>query len=210
MNLKKIDSSLQKALLDAGLHEANELQQETFPVLKSGADIVIQSPSKSGKTTTLVMNVIQKLKKPFEESPRALIMVQDKAKVLEMIRMFETYNEYNKLRVFGVHEKTDLDNDKNQISLGIDVLIGTPERLNLLFSGAGYNVNTLSVFMIDDLDFLLRSRFEAIILRLSDSIGKAQRVAFCSIITERVEILADRIMIEPLFFEEDQEDDNEF
>jgi ATP-dependent RNA helicase RhlE len=209
MNLKKIDPSLQKALQEAGLMEANELQSETFSILKSGADIVIQSPPQTGKTTTLVMNIIQKLKKPFEESPRALVMVQDKAKVLEMMEMFETYNDYNKLRVFGVHEKTDLDDDKNQISMGIDVLIGTPERLNLMFSGAGYNVNTLSVFMIDDLDFLLRNRFEAIILRLSDSIAKAQRVAFCTKITEKVEILSDRIMIEPLFFEEGDDDDDE-
>jgi superfamily II DNA/RNA helicase len=98
-------------------------------------------------------------------------------------------------------DKTDLDDDKNKISLGIDVLIGTPDRLNLMFSGAGFNVNTLTVFMIDDLDVLLRSRCEAIILRLSDSIPKAQRVGFCTKITEKVEILADRIMIEPTFFE---------
>jgi len=209
MNLKKIDPSLQKALQEAGLMETNELQSETFSVLKSGVDMVIQSPPQTGKTTTLVMNIIQKLKKPFEESPRALIMVQDKAKVLEMLQMFETLNDHNKLRVFGVHEKTDLDDDKNQISLGIDVLIGTPERLNLMFSGAGYNVNTLTVFMMDDLDFLLRNRFDAIILRLSDSIAKAQRVAFCTKITERVEILADRIMIEPLFFEEGVEEDED-
>lgn len=201
MQLKKIDPSLQEALLVAGLTEANELQQETFSTLKSGADAIVQSGLQTGKTTTLVMNVIQKLKQPFQESPRALIMLEDKAKVLEMMSIFQSLNLYNDLRVFGVHDKTDLDDDKNKISLGIDVLIGTPDRLNLMFSGAGFNVNTLTVFMIDDLDVLLRSRCEAIILRLSDSIPKAQRVGFCTKITEKVEILANRIMIEPTFFE---------
>ena len=204
MNLKKIDSALQEALQIAGLTEANELQQETFSTLKSGADAIVQSASQTGKTTTLVLNIIQKLKQPFQESPRALIMVQDKAKVLEMMAIFQSLNLFNGLRVFGVHEKTDLDDDKNKISLGIDVLIGTPDRLNLMFSGAGYNVNTLTVFMIDDMDVLLRNRCEAIILRLSDSIPKAQRVGFCTKITEKVEILADRIMIEPLFFETEE------
>lgn len=204
MNLKKIDSALQEALQVAGLTEANELQQETFSTLKSGADAIVQSASQTGKTTALVLNIIQKLKQPFQESPRALIMVQDKAKVLEMMAIFQSLNLFNGLRVFGVHEKTDLDDDKNKISLGIDVLIGTPDRLNLMFSGAGYNVNTLTVFMIDDMDVLLRNRCEAIILRLSDSIPKAQRVGFCTKITEKVEILADRIMIEPLFFETEE------
>jgi hypothetical protein len=42
---------------------------------------------------------------------------------------------------------------------------------------------------------------DAIILRLSLSVEKTQRLFFCSTITERVEVLADKIMIEPVFFE---------
>jgi len=38
-------------------------------------------------------------------------------------------------------------------------------------------------------------------LRLSNSVEKTQRLFFCSTITEKVEILAEKIMIEPLFFE---------
>lgn len=42
-----------------------------------------------------------------------------------------------------LHEKTDMDGDKYEISCGIDVLIGTPKRLSDMFSSAGYNVNKL-------------------------------------------------------------------
>ncbi|MFY8187949.1 MAG: DEAD/DEAH box helicase [Flavobacterium sp.] len=201
MELKKINPFLQKALIEHDLAVANEMQEATFSTLKSGADAVIQSPEQTGKTTTLVLNVIQKLKEPFEESPRALILVTDKAKGVEMKEMFDKLGTYNQLRVYMVHDKSDLDYDKNQISMGIDVLIGTPDRLNLMFSGAGYNVNKLSLIAFDDFDVLLRNRFEAVILRLSDSILKGQRIAFCSQITEKVEILSDRIMNEPIFFE---------
>lgn len=201
MELKKINPFLQKALIEHDLAVANEMQEATFSTLKSGVDAVIQSPEQTGKTTTLVLNVIQKLKEPFEESPRALILVTDKAKGVEMKEMFDKLGAYNQLRVYMVHDKSDLDYDKNQISMGIDVLIGTPDRLNLMFSGAGYNVNKLSLIAFDDFDVLLRNRFEAVILRLSDSILKGQRIAFCSQITEKVEILSDRIMNEPIFFE---------
>ena len=145
MELKKINPFLQKALIEHDLAVANEMQEATFSTLKSGADAVIQSPEQTGKTTTLVLNVIQKLKEPFEESPRALILVTDKAKGVEMKEMFDKLGTYNQLRVYMVHDKSDLDYDKNQISMGIDVLIGTPDRLNLMFSGAGYNVNKLSL-----------------------------------------------------------------
>ncbi len=203
MQLKKINAQLQKALIENGLIEANELQQETFSTLKSGADAVIQSPPKSGKTTTIVLNVIQRLQKAEGESTRALIVVENRDKVLEMVEMFDKFGNYLDLRVIGVHEKGDIDYDKNQISMGMDVLIGTPTKINDMFASAGFNMNTIKLFVVDDAEVLFRNRMDAIIHRLSLSVEKTQRVFFCSTITERVEALADKIMIEPLFFEEE-------
>jgi hypothetical protein len=37
------------------------------------------------------------------------------------------------------------------------------------------------------------------------SVEKTQRIFFCSQITERVETLAEKVMIEPLFFEMEEE-----
>lgn len=204
MKLKKIDQGLQNGLIRNGLTEANALQEETFSTIKSGADAVIQSEKGSGKTTTIVLNVIQKLKNPFEESPRAIVFVEDKPQVIEMVDLFKQLGKDNDIRVYGVHEKTDIDEDKNQISLGIDVLIGTANKLNAMFSTAGYNVNKLQMLVVDDADILFKNRMDVPILRLSDSMPKMQKIFFCNQITEKIEIMADRIMIEPLFIEFDE------
>ncbi len=97
MNLKKINPNLQQALIETGLTEANPMQQDTFSTLKSGADCVIISPEKSGKSTTIVLNVIQQLVAEGEESPRALIIVEDKAKVLAMETLFDELGKYTNL-----------------------------------------------------------------------------------------------------------------
>jgi superfamily II DNA/RNA helicase len=201
MNLKKINLNLQKALVENGLTEANEMQQETFSTIKSGADAVIQSAGGTGKTTTIVLNVIQKLEKTLDESTRALILVETKEKVLEMEELFLKYGTYTDLSILGVHDKGDIDYDKNVVSMGLDILIGTPNKINAMFSSAGFNSNTIKLMIVDDADVLFRSRMDAIVLRLSNSIEKTQRLFFCSQITERVESLADKIMIEPIFFE---------
>lgn len=207
MQLKKINTALQQALVAQGLTEANELQQETFSTIKSGVDAVIQSPERSGKSTTIALNVIQRLDKPFQLSPRALIICLDKAKVLEMVEIFDSLNKFNQLRVYYVHDKTNLDEDKNQISLGIDVLIGTPNQLTAMFGSAGFDVNQLKLFILDDADLIFKNRYEPKILRLSESIEKVQRLFFCSQITERTEMIAENIMIEPLFFEMDEDEE---
>ena len=209
MKLKKINENLQKALIENGLVEANAMQQETFSTLKSGADCLIVAPKGSGKTTTIVINVIQRLAGANEESPRALIVVEDKAKVLAMEELFDKYNQYTKLEVYGVHDKGDMDYDKNYISTGIDVLIGTPSRLNEMFSSAGYNVNRLKMFIIDDTDPILKLRHEIKIMRISNSIAKTQRIIFAEQITERIDLLAEKMLIEPFEFDFDEEEDDD-
>jgi len=211
MKLKKINENLQQALIENGLTEANEMQQETFSTLKSGADCIIIAPKGSGKTTTIVINVIQKLAGTNEESPRALIIVEDKAKVLEMEELFEKYGKNSNLEVYGVHDKGDMEYDKNYISTGIDVLIGTPNKLGEMFTTAGYNVNRLKMFILDDADPILKLRHETKIMRISNSITKTQRIIFSEVFTERIEILAEKMLVEPYEFDfEEGEDDEDF
>lgn len=181
------------------------MQQETFATIKSGADAVIQSAGGTGKSTTIVLNVIQKLEKTVGESTRCLIIVETKEKVMEMEELFLKYGTYTDLSILGVHDKGDIDYDKNVVSMGLDILIGTPNKINAMFSSAGFNSNTIRMMIVDDADVLFRNRVDAIVLRLSQSIEKTQRLFFCSQITERVESLADKIMIEPLFFEMEEE-----
>ena len=203
MQLKKITPLLQQALIENDLTEANEMQLETFTTIKSGVDAVIQSPKGTGKSTTIVLNVLQRIEKQVGESTRALVFVQDKEHVLEMVELFKKYGNYMDIRVIGAHDKGDIDYDKNQISLGMDIIVGTTTKINAMFASAGFNMNTIKMFVVDDAEILFKSRLDAVIMRLSASVEKTQRLFFCSEISERVEILADKIMIEPLFFESD-------
>ena len=174
MHLKKINPNLQKALLENNFLEANELQVETFSTIKSGADAVVQGTINSGKSTAIVLNVIQRMEKAVGESSRALVFVNDKEKVLEMVNLFKKLANYTDLRIIGVHDKGDIDFDKNQISLGNDIIVGTTSKINALFSSAGFNMNTIKMFVVDDADVLFRTRLDAVIMRLSASVEKTQ------------------------------------
>ena len=209
MKLKKINEALLEALIENGLTEANTMQKETFSTLKSGADCMIIAPKGSGKSTTIVLNVIQRLAGATEESPRALIIVEDKAKVLEMELLFEKYGKNSNLEVYGVHDKGDMEFDKNYISSGIDVLIGTPNKLSEMFTTAGFNVNRLKMFILDDADPILKLRHETKIMRISNSIIRTQRIIFSEQFTERIEVLAEKMLVEPFEFDFDEDEEEE-
>ena len=126
-----------------------------------------------------------------------------------MMEQFKLFGRNTDLRIYGVHEKGDLDYDKNQISLGIDVLIGTPQRLSDMFASAGFDVNQLKMFILDDAYEILKLRHDVRIMRMSDGVPKTQRLFYTHTISDRVEALADKIMIEPTFFEFDDEEEEE-
>jgi hypothetical protein len=110
MKLKKINEELQQALIENGLTSQCDAK-ETFSTLKSGSDCIIIA-QKEGKSTTIVLNVIQRLAGATEESPRALIIVEDKAKVLEMESLLKNTVKESNLEVYGVHDKGDMEYDK--------------------------------------------------------------------------------------------------
>lgn len=209
MNLKKINPNLQKALNEIGLLEANDLQESSWSSLKSGADCVLISPAQSGKTVTLAMAAIQKLSRPEGESTRALLLVKDKEAVHETVALLRQLAQYTELRIYGVHEKGDVDFDKNHISLGLDILVATPVKADSLFSGAGFNLNTVKFLAVDDADVVFKNRHDHQVQRLIESAAKTQKVFLAQTATEKLELMADKLMTEPLFFEPDAFEEDE-
>lgn len=205
MKLKKINENLKEGLISSQLLEPTPLLKACFGTIKSGNDVVIVSEDVAEREDIIVITTIQRLEKAVLESPRALIMVKDKPEVLSLLDKFRAYGKYTDLRFYGVHEKTNLDEDKNMISLGLDVLIGTPERLNLMFGSAGFDINQLKMFVINDVDQLLRLRLEPKLYRLSESIGKTQRLYVSGDYYERLDAFVDKTMLDSFWFDNDEE-----
>ncbi|MFD0699593.1 DEAD/DEAH box helicase [Myroides pelagicus] len=212
MKLKKINSTLQENLLRNGLEMPTEMQKATFGRIKSGQDFVLLAPSEQGKTTAMIMAAIQRCEVPVETeiATKVLIVVKDKQEVERLLELFDLYGKYLGIRVYGTYDHTDMDEDKNQLSLGNDILIGTANRLNEMFSSAGFDVNQLKMYVIDDVDVQLRNRLEPKLYRLSESIGKTQRVYFGKDYVEQMDMFFDKTMTEDMeWLEFDNEEEEE-
>ncbi len=210
MKLKKINLNLLKNLNENGWKSPDVLLKESFGIIKGGNDSIIINENTKQNILHLCIHSIQKTEKSFELSPRVLIVAKDKPTVLEIFDAMNIYAKDSSLRIFYTHDKTNLDEDKNLISLGVDILIGTPTKLNEMFSSAGFDVNQLKMLVYYELDQLLKLRHETILYRLSESIGKTQRVYFLTDINEKTELFIDKTTVEPYWFEnEDLENEEE-
>ena len=194
MPFKKLIEPLKYALSSKGFEEPLPLQKKILSKIKGGASLFAIAPNGSGKTTSLVISVINKLKFAFEDAPRALIFVKDKQAALNLELEFNAFKKGTDLRVYCAYDEHDIDTQKDEIYYGTDIVIATPKRLNKLFYLNGINLNKLQFCIIEDADFLFRNNNLAEVVRTPESIGRCQYLIFANKFDARFERWQDSFM----------------
>ncbi len=179
MSFKKLNTPIKEALNRQEYTTPTELQAAVLPKIKGGADVFAIGSKKSGKTTALIINTMQKLKsKAFDDSPRALIFVKDKKAALQLEEEFKKFTRGTDLRIYCVYDEQNIDHQKDDIYYGVDIVIATPKRLNKLYHINGIHLGELQMLIIEDAEFLAKNSLHAEITRLTESISKCQYVVF--------------------------------
>jgi len=179
MPFKKLHSNIQDKLTELDIETPTPFQNKSIPVIKSGANVYCTAIKDSGKTTTLILTTLQKLKcEAVGASPRAVVLVESREKAVALYVEFLTYTKHNSLRVYVSHEQIHIDTQKSEIFMGIDILISTPKSMNKLFLVNGVSISQLKIFSIDDAEFLIQKSSYAALLSITQSIKKCQYVIY--------------------------------
>lgn len=179
MPFKKLHSDIKEILASKEIITPTPFQSSSIPIIKSGANVYCTAPAGSGKTTTLILTTLQKLKcEAVGNSPRAVILVENKQKALELYASFLTYTRHSSLRVYVGYEQLHIDVQKSEIFEGIDILISTPESMNKLFLLNGVNIAQLKILSIDDAEFLSQNSAYNALMSITQSIIKCQYVLY--------------------------------
>jgi superfamily II DNA/RNA helicase len=195
MPFKKLIQPLKDSLESKGFEEPLPFQKLIIPKIKGGASLFCIAPHGAGKTTSLVLSVIQKLKgKAFEDAPRALIFVKDKQAALNLELEFNAFKRGTDLRVYCAYDQQNIDVQRDDIYDGVDIVIATPKRLNKIYYLNGINLNKLQICIIEDAEFLFGNNNLAEVTRTPESIGKCQYVIFSTVYDPRFDRWHDTFM----------------
>ncbi|CAH8282042.1 RAD3-like DEAD/DEAH box helicase [Mariniflexile fucanivorans] len=194
MSFKKIIEPLKDNLQRNGITKPNPLQTEILSKIRGGKSLFVIAPKNAGKTTSIVISVINKLKAAFEDAPRALIFVKDKEESLKLAEIFNTYSKGTDLRIYCAYEEHNMELQREELYLGTDIVIATPKRLNRIFYLNGINLNKLQMCIVEDAEFLFRNSNFAEVTRTPESIGRCQYLVFSDNFDDRFERWQDNFM----------------
>ena len=202
MPFNKLIPALQEAIDQIGFENPTELQEKMLPKIKSGSNLFGIGPDGSGKSTALIMGVIQKLKgQAYGDNPRALIFVKDKKSALKLEEQFKAFLKEMDLRIYCAYEEQIINKQKDGIYAGTDIVIATPKRLSKLYFLNGINLTELQMIIVEDAEFLIRNSFHTDVDRISESIAKCQHLVFASKFDSNMERLKSLFMSHSLIVE---------
>lgn len=188
MSFKKLIEPLKITIKNLGFENPLPLQKLILSKIKGGASMFCIAPKGSGKTTSIILSVIQKLNgEAFEDAPRALIFVKDKQAALDLENEFKMFTKGSDLRIYCAYDEHNLELQREEIYLGTDIVIATPKRLNKIFYLNGINLNKLQLFIVEDAEFLFRNNNFAEVSRTPQSIEKCQYLVFSERFDDRFE-----------------------
>jgi ATP-dependent RNA helicase RhlE len=197
----KLPKQMYAAMADYGFVEPKEVQVKCLSRINGGQDMVVIGPDGIGKSTLLVMSVLAKLKYAFEVAPRALIMVPSKDDGLLLETYFRELGAGMDLRVSGMYTNMDIEDQRELLREGTDIVIGTPDRILALYIRSGINLTKLKLFIVDDADMIIRQNQQVIIKNITDNLNKCQFILTAPENSAKLEKLGSYFLINPFTIE---------
>jgi superfamily II DNA/RNA helicase len=179
MSLTKLRPILQEILPDKGISTLNPLQLKILEGLKAGKNLLVEAPDGSGKTTSLLLSVLQKIEAAGEGSPRAIIVCSTDQKAYDLHEQLTPICRILDLTVDLAHERGNMLLQRNAIFDGTEIIVAHPKRLYDLYIQNGFNVGQMKLFILDDALELIKNGYKMQLSRIVESLPKCQHI-YCS------------------------------
>lgn len=155
MNQSQIE--VQQVLKNLGIAELKPMQVAFANAYATGNDVVLLSPTGSGKTLGFLLPLL-KLLKPDNKSIQAVILAPSRELALQIEDVFKKMKTGFKVNCcYGGHSvKTEINN----LSEPPAVLIGTPGRVDDLLKRRILDFRSTSILIIDEFDKSLELGFQ--------------------------------------------------
>ncbi len=198
----KINKSQLKALNDLGFDKPTPIQIKALPVILSGRDMVGLAQTGTGKTFAYLLPILKLLPYSEQIQPRALILVPTRELVVQVVEAVRSLTSYQNIRVDGVYGGVNINNQKQTINEGLDILVATPGRLFDLGVSGVLRLSSIQKLVIDEVDEMLFIGFRPQLLNILDILPqKRQNILFSATLTEDVEKIINDFFKSPIKIE---------
>jgi len=198
----KLNNPIWNALDDLGYDTPTTIQRRAFSPIMSGRDVMGVAQTGTGKTLGFVLPLLKMWKFNKDRFPRILIIVPTRELVMQIVDVVKSLTTYMNFEVAGAYGGTNIKTQVRVLDNGLDMLVGTPGRINDLALYGSLKMKHIKKLVIDEVDEMLNLGFRTQLNSIFDLLPKKrQNLLFSATMTKPVEKLIHEFFNNPMKIE---------
>ena len=197
-----LSDALLKALDALNFQTPSPVQQQTIPWMLQKRDVIGLAQTGTGKTAAFALPILQNII-PTQKSPQALILAPTRELAIQVAEHFVSLSAHQPgTRVTVLCGGQDYRPQLKELRDGAQIVVGTPGRILDHIERGTLQLNTLSTFVLDEADEMLRMGFiedvETILAKLPT---ERQIALFSATMPPRIRQIGTRYLNDPVSVE---------
>lgn len=189
-----IHENVLKAIEDMGFETPSPIQEKAIPVLLNNNDIIGQAQTGTGKTlafaSVLLSNITDRT-----NNVQAIVLSPTRELALQIEGEFKRLGKYSNTRFTCVYGGSDINKQIKDIKRGVEIVVGTPGRVNDLIRRNVLKLNQIQYCVLDEADEMLNMGFlEEIETILEKTPSDKQTILFSATMPKAIKNIAKKYL----------------
>ena len=185
------------ALIERGWNEPTEIQIESIPHARKGRDIVGQARTGSGKTAAFGIPILEKCAP--KGSIQGIVLCPTRELAVQVSDELSILQGKKGLIIQTVYGGTDIEKQAKSLRNGADIVVGTPGRVIDMSKRGHLNLETISLFCLDEADRMLDMGFFPDVLWIFEKMeNREQTLLFSATFPQEVLDAAEEFLEDPV------------
>ena len=190
---------LLSTLRGLGYEEPTPIQRETIPLLLSGADLLGQAATGTGKTAAFALPALQMIDTSTHAEPQVLVLVPTRELAVQVSEAMFKYGRDLGIKVVPVFGGQPIQRQLRALDRGVHVVVATPGRAIDHIGRGSLQLNSIHTVILDEADEMLDMGFTDDIESILDSTSDdRQTVLFSATMPPRINAIAKRYQSDPM------------
>jgi len=196
-NQFELDEAIVKAVEALGFETATPIQAATIPAVLSGADIIGQARTGSGKTAAFGLPMLEMLKGGGKK-PRGLILTPTRELALQVSEAIRSFAKGLPLKIVTIYGGSPYPPQLSALRSGATIVVGTPGRVIDHMERGSLDLSQVEMFVLDEADEMLRMGFlEPVELILERLPPERQIALFSATMPKEIKKISTRFLRNP-------------
>ena len=179
----ELDDELIDVLRAAELNKPAKVQQAVIPAALEGHDLLVNSPTGTGKTLAFLLPALQHLldfPRRHPGSARVLILAPTRELAQQIAEQADAFGETTELKTVLITGGVNYGSQHEALQANHDILVATPGRLLDLIGADQYELEKVEWLIIDEADRMLDMGFSSAVKQLVNEARNLQQTLLFS------------------------------